>query len=131
MTINNDIKRIFDFPYNDKEDFLISKQKPKRSFGKLKFGLDSFTNDGGAEKDLLHYIINPRKGLMVMKNVLSYYYFELSKIRDRKEQWCNGDHLGPPCKVRFWAPHMGPLQCGGVRYTSAPQPFYRCGPVNA
>ncbi|GFX57057.1 hypothetical protein TNCV_2963371 [Trichonephila clavipes] len=22
-------------------------------------------------------------------------------------QWRNGEHLGPPCKVRFWAPQVG------------------------
>ncbi|GFR07543.1 uncharacterized protein TNCT_590811 [Trichonephila clavata] len=72
---------MFDFPYCDGDDFLISAKKHKGSCEKPKYDLDLSTSDGGVEKNIPHYVIHLGKGLLLeIKNFRSNYYVRLSKV---------------------------------------------------
>ncbi|GFR16051.1 uncharacterized protein TNCT_82751 [Trichonephila clavata] len=84
--ILDDRKRLFDFPDNDEEDFLISTKKHKRSCEKPKYDLDLSASDGGAEKNIPPYVINLGKGLLLeIKKFRSSYYVGLSKVGEGSE----------------------------------------------
>ncbi|GFW79621.1 uncharacterized protein TNCV_1428811 [Trichonephila clavipes] len=77
---------MFDFTDNDEDDFLIANKNKKRGCDKPKYDLDLSTIDGGVKKNILPYVINLGKGLLLkVKCFRGSYYVGLSKVGEAGE----------------------------------------------